>query len=83
MFSSSSLSPSEVVGDTPEPFLLSRRTLRCGLIEKGLEDECGCHLINNAAMLLAGMAGLVKDLVSFVGRQAFVPKVDGKAGKLT
>lgn len=66
-----------------EPFLFSRRTVRCGLIKKRLEDECGRHLIDHAAMLLAGMACLVENLVGLVSGQPFIPEVNGETGQFT
>lgn len=52
------------------------------MIEEGLEDQRGCDLIDNAAVLLTGVAGLVEHLVSFMGCQAFIPQVDGKVCQL-
>lgn len=50
-------------------------------LEKVFEYERGGDLIDDAMVLLAGMAGLVKDLVSLVGGEAFVVEMDGQAGK--
>jgi hypothetical protein len=52
------------------------------LVEEGLKDEgCG-DLIDEAAVVLAGVAGFVEDLVGFAGGEALVPEVDGEAGEL-
>lgn len=50
-------------------------------IEERLEDERGGDLVDHLLMLLAGVAGLVKDLVGFAAGEALVPEVDGEAGK--
>lgn len=50
--------------------------------EKVLEDEGGGDLIDDAGVLPAGMAGLVEDLVGFVGGEALILKVEGQAGEL-
>ena len=50
-------------------------------IEKSLQNERGGHLIDHPPVFLADMAGFVEDLVSFVGCQALVAKVDGQAGE--
>jgi hypothetical protein len=53
----------------------------CLFVEEGLEDEDGGDLVDDAAVLLAGVAGLIEDLVGFAGGEALVPEVDGKAGE--
>jgi hypothetical protein len=55
---------------------------RCVFIEEGLEDQGGGYLIDDAAVLLAGVAGFIEDLVGFAGGEALVPEVDGEAGEL-
>lgn len=52
------------------------------LIQEALEDERGGYLIDDAAVVLAGAAGLVKNLVRFVGGEALVAQVDGQPGQL-
>jgi len=56
--------------------------VRLPIIEKSLQNQCSGHLIDHAPMFLAGMAGLVEDMVGFLGSQALVAKVNGQAGKL-
>ena len=51
-------------------------------VEEGLENQSGGNLIDDAAVLLAGVAGLIEDAVRLVGGQALVPEVDGQAGEL-
>jgi hypothetical protein len=46
-----------------------------------LQDQRGGYLVDYSAMLLAGVAGFVEDLVGFAGGQALVPEVDGQAGE--
>lgn len=53
----------------------------CSLVEEGLENEGGGYLIDEAAVLLAGMAGFIEDLMGFSGGEALIPEVDGKAGE--
>jgi hypothetical protein len=52
------------------------------LVEKRLKDKGGGDLINNPTVLLAGVTGLIQDLVGFVRSQSLVPQVDGQAGEL-
>jgi len=49
---------------------------------KRLQNQRGGHLIDDAAMFLAGVAGFVEDMVSLAGGQPLVPEVDGEAGQL-
>jgi len=51
------------------------------VVEEGLEDEGGGDLVDDLAVGLAGVAGLVEDLVGFAGGEALVPEVDGEAGE--
>ncbi len=51
-------------------------------IEERLQDEGGRDLVDDAAVLLAGMAGLIENLVRFAGGKALVAEVDGQAGEL-
>ena len=53
----------------------------CSLFHKRLQDERGGHLVDYAAMLLAGVAGFVKNLVGLASGQPLVPQVDGQAGQ--
>jgi hypothetical protein len=49
------------------------------VVEEGLEDKgCG-DLVDDAAVLLSRLPGLVEDLVGFAGGKALVPQVDGQA----
>lgn len=50
-------------------------------VEEGLKDEGGGYLVYNAAVGLAGVAGLVEDLGGFVRGEAFVPEVDWERGE--
>ena len=65
-----------------EPGLLLRRIPGFGFVEKRLQNEGGGDLIDDLTVLLAGVAGLVKDLVGFVRGQPLVPQVDRQAGEL-
>lgn len=51
-------------------------------VEEGLENQSGGNLIDDAAVLLTGMASLVEDAVRLVAGQSLVPKVDGQSGEL-
>ena len=46
-----------------------------------MQDERGGYLIDYAAMLLAGVAGFIENLVGLAGGQPLVPQVDGQAGQ--
>ncbi len=46
-----------------------------------MQDERGGYLVHYAAMLLAGVAGLVENLVGLAGGQPLVPEVNGQAGQ--
>lgn len=46
-----------------------------------MQDEGRGNLVDDAAVLLAGVAGFVEDLVGFAGSEALVPQVDGQAGE--
>jgi hypothetical protein len=52
------------------------------LFHKRLQDERGGHLIDNAAMLLAGVTGFVENLMSLAAGQSLVPQVNGQTGQL-
>jgi hypothetical protein len=52
------------------------------LVEKGLQDERCRNLIDDPAVLLAGVPCLVKDLMGLMGGEALVPKMDGQAAQL-
>jgi len=49
----------------------------------GLEDEGGGDLIDHFAVLLAGAAGLIQDLMGFPTGEPLVPEVNGEAGEFT
>ena len=51
------------------------------LVEKRLQNERGGDLVDHAAVLLAGVAGFIQNLVGFAGGQTLVPQVDGQAGQ--
>jgi hypothetical protein len=53
------------------------------MIQEGLQDQGGRNLVDHAAMFLAGTAGLVEDLVGFLGGQPLVPELDGEAGEFS
>jgi hypothetical protein len=48
-----------------------------------LENERGGYLVYDAAVLLAGAAGFIENLVGFAAGQALVPQVDGQASQLS
>jgi hypothetical protein len=49
--------------------------------EEVLEDDgCG-NLVDDAAMVLPLMAGLIEDLVGFAGGEPLVPEMDGQFGE--
>jgi hypothetical protein len=52
------------------------------LVKEGLENEGGGYLIDYTAVLLAGVARLIENLMGLAGGQALVPQVDGEAGEL-
>jgi len=52
------------------------------VVEEGLENEGGCHLVDDPAVLLPGAPGLVKELVSRLRSQPLVPKMNGAAREL-
>ena len=54
----------------------------CFFIQERLQNKRRCHLINDAAVVLACVAGFVKNLVSLLGGQALVPQVNRQAGQL-
>jgi hypothetical protein len=45
-----------------------------------LQNERGGHLVNYSAMLLAGVAGFVENLVGLARGQPLVPQMNGQAG---
>jgi hypothetical protein len=51
------------------------------VVQEGLENECGGHLVHDFAVLLTGVTGLVEDLVSLPGGEALVPHMDGQTGE--
>jgi hypothetical protein len=53
------------------------------VVQKGLQDQGGRNLVDDAAMVLAGMAGFVEDLVSLAGGQALIPEMNGEARKFS
>jgi hypothetical protein len=70
--------------DNPEAEALLRlRRISKGLIEKGLENEGGGYLIDDTAVLLTIVTGLIKDLVSLMACKTFVIHMNGEASKLT
>lgn len=52
------------------------------LVEEGLEDEGGGDLVDDAAVILAAVAGFIEDLVGLLGGEALVPEVDGETGEV-
>jgi hypothetical protein len=50
-------------------------------IHERLQDERGGYLVHYAAMLLAGVASFVENLVGLAGGQPLVPQMDGQAGQ--
>jgi hypothetical protein len=53
------------------------------VIQKRLENQGGRNLVDNAAMVLAGVAGFVEDLVSLAGGEALIPEMNGEAGEFS
>src|SRR5208337_5667113 len=53
----------------------------CFCVQKRLQDERGGYLVDYAAMLLAGVARFVEDLMRFAGSQPLVPQVNGEASQ--
>jgi|SRR5580658_892252 hypothetical protein len=53
------------------------------LVEERLQNQSRGHLIDNPTMLLALVAGRVKDLVGFVGGKPFIPEMDRQICKLS
>ena len=53
------------------------------VLKEGLEDEGGGDLIDHFAVLLAGAAGLIQDLMGFPAGEPLVPEVNGDAGEFT
>lgn len=51
------------------------------LVQKGLQDEGGGDLVDEVFVLLAGVTGLVENLVGFAGGEALIPEVDGQTGE--
>ena len=57
---------------------------RCGFqlgVHERLKDQGGGNLVHHTAMLLAGVAGFIENLVGLAGGQPLVPEVNGKAGQ--
>ncbi len=48
-------------------------SLKVALIEERLQDQCGCHLVDNPAVLLSLVAGFVQDPVSLMAGQPLIP----------
>lgn len=65
-----------------EPWMVLRRIPDFGFVEKRLKDEGSSDLIDDSGVMLAGVSGLVKDLVGLVRRQPLIPQVNGQAGEL-
>jgi hypothetical protein len=51
------------------------------LLHERLQDERGGHLIHNAPMLVAGVAGFVQNLMGLAGGKPLVPEMDRQAGQ--
>lgn len=51
------------------------------VVQKGLENERGGHLVHYFAVLLAGVTGFVENLVGLPSGQPLVPHMDGQAGE--
>jgi hypothetical protein len=67
-----------MAGSVCRCLLLGPRSL---LIDERLQDEgCG-DLVDDAAMVLADVAGLIEYLVGFARGEALVPQVNGQAGE--
>jgi len=62
--------------------VIGRRSRHIPLrVDKGLQNQCRRYLIHNFAVLLAVVAGLIKNLVRLSSSQAFIPKVNWQAGQ--
>ena len=53
------------------------------VVHERLQNERGGHLIDHAAVLLTGVAGLIQNFVGLAAGQPLIPQVDGQAGQLT
>lgn len=49
------------------------------VIQKRLKDQRSRNLVDHLAMVLTGVAGFVKDLVSLAGGQPLIPEMNGEA----
>jgi hypothetical protein len=52
----------------------------CLLFHERLQDESGGHLVYDSAVLLAGVSGLVQNLMGFARGQPLIPEMDGQTG---
>jgi hypothetical protein len=50
-------------------------------VQKGLEDEDGCDLVDQGLVLLAGLAGSVEDFMGGAAGQPLVPQVQRQTGE--
>lgn len=62
-------------------FRRRRPVLAGAVIEEGLEDKSRGNLIDDSAMVLAGVAGGIEDLVCRAGGETLIPQVNGECGK--
>jgi hypothetical protein len=51
-------------------------------LQERFQDQCRGHLVDNPAMLLAFVTGLVEDLVSLAGGEPFIPHMDRQTSEL-
>ena len=56
--------------------------MRLSIVEEGLQNEGGGNLVDDVVVLLAGVAGFVKNLVGRFGGEAFIPHVNGQAAEI-
>jgi hypothetical protein len=53
----------------------------CILVQEGLQNQGGGYLVDDFAMVLAGVSGLVENLVGIAGGEPLIPHMDGESGK--
>jgi hypothetical protein len=52
-------------------------------IQKRLQDQRGGNLVDHVAVVLAGVAGFIQNLVSLSGGQALIPEMNGETGQFS
>jgi len=54
--------------------------LNLAFVEERLQDQCGCHLVYNPAVLLALVAGFIQNTMSLMAGQPLVPQMNRQTG---